>query len=101
MKYFGLFCIQLCFLAGATAQKVEITENKKADFGRYSSFVVRDGDVVLVTRDDTNERTARNRVQEAIQEELKSKGYEMTQDSAADLAVSFVAEVIERTEQEN
>lgn len=101
MKYFGLFCIQLCLLAGAMAQKLEITENKKADFGRYSSFVVRDGDVVLVTRVDANEKTARNRLQEAIQEELKSKGYEMTQDSAADLAVSFVAEVIERTEQEN
>jgi hypothetical protein len=100
-KRFCLTMIPIWFLIGASAQKVEVTENKKADFGRYKTFFIRDGDVVLVTRSDANEGQMKTRLREAILIELKKKGYEPVTDSTADLSVSFVAEIVERTEQEN
>ena len=101
MKRFCLALVPIWFLIGASGQKVEITESKSAEFGKYSTFFIKDGDLVLVMRSNANEDQIKERLREAIRAELVKKGYDVQSDSTADLSVSFVAEIVERTEQEN
>jgi hypothetical protein len=101
MKRFCLALVPMWFFIGASGQKVEITESKSAEFGKYTTFFMKDGDLVLVMRSNPNEDQIKERLREAIRNELTKKGYRAQSDSTADLSISFVAEIIERTEQED
>lgn len=93
--------ISMWIITGASAQKVEVTQSKDADFGRYGTFYVKEGDLVLVMPPGLDAGQLKKYIQLAIQEELAEKGYSAHSDSTADLSISYVAEIVERTEQEN
>lgn len=85
----------------ASAQKVEVVVNKNSEFSRYNTFFIKEGDLVLVLPSGGNEQQLKEQVRKSIRDELGEKGYQVHPDSTADLSVSFVAEIVERTEQED
>ncbi len=93
----------LCFitLSCASGQKVEVSADKDTDLSRFVSFYVMPGELVLVMNEDVPQDALKEGVRDALGGALADKGYRQSSDSvASDLAVTFVAEVVERIEQQ-
>ncbi len=98
-----LFSIVLSLFAFSWAfgQKVEIHASKDADFSRYGSFYTMPGEIVLVMNKEVSREQLKESVRKGLIGTLVDKGYRHTEDSAsADLAITFVAEIVERLEQQ-
>lgn len=100
-KYISLVVVSIWFTMGASAQRVEVTKSKTADFGQFRTFFLKEGDLVLVMPESPDARQLKEYISNAIQEEMTEKGYSGHSDSTADLSVSYVAEIVERIEQAN
>ena len=98
-----IFLLVALFISSAAlGQSVKVETDKKADMRTFKSFRIDNGELVSVTQQPVNEKELRAVVRAAIIEELKSKGYEHVEDSAAAMcSITFVAEVIEKLEQQN
>lgn len=88
-------------LVDASAQKVEVTQSKNVDFRQFQTFFIKEGDLVLVMPESSDAIRLKEYINNAIREEMDEKGYSAHSDSTADLSVSYVAEIVERIEQEN
>lgn len=98
-----LFFIILSLLAfsWASAQKVEVHASKDVDLSGYRSFYTMPGEIVLVMNKEVPREELKESVRKALVGTLAEKNYQHTKDSAsADLAITFVAEVVERLEQQ-
>src|SRR5690606_35470304 len=98
--YTVLFC--LLTFSWAVGQKVEVKVNKDTDFSRFRTFYMMPGEVVLVLNKEVSREALKEGVRKGVIANLEDKGYQQTTDStSADLAITFVAEVVERLEQQN
>lgn len=100
-RYISLVVISIWFTIGASAQRVEVNQNKNVDFRQFRTFFVKEGDLVLVMPETPDASQLKEYINRAIQEEMTEKGYSAHSDSTAELSISYVAEIVERVEQEN
>jgi hypothetical protein len=73
---------------------------KSGGFTRDKTFTVGAGDLILVLQADVNEKELKAVIEDALAQQLKGKGYSITNDSSAAFSASYVAEVVESLEQE-
>ena len=94
--------VVLLFVSSFVYAQVKVETNKDVDMRTFKTFRIDNGELVSVTQQPVNEKELRETVRSAIIEELKSKGYRHVDDSASAMcSITFVAEVIEKLEQQN
>ncbi len=97
------FSVILCLftLSLASGQKVEVKVNKDTDFSRFRTFYMMTGEIVLVVNKEVSREVLKESVRKGVIANLEDKGHQHIRDSAsADLAITFVAEVVERLDQQ-
>jgi predicted transcriptional regulator len=100
MKNLSCLLTLLCTIT-LTAQDVKVEYDKTKDYSSYKTF--RFGETEIVTPKEKKQITdaaLHKIIREAIEKELSEKGITRN-DSAAELVVTYVAGIFERSEQQN
>jgi hypothetical protein len=92
------FCM-LCYCSVA-GQAVEVKTDKNYDVGKLRTYSLEDGDLILVMKSEADEAKLKTEIRNAISRDLNAKGYTKSEQEA-DFKITFVAEIVERTEQED
>jgi hypothetical protein len=90
----------LLFLASAFAgnAQIKIDKQKGIDLTRYETFMIEKGQVIsLLNKKNINESNVYQVMQTTIAQELKLKGYQLFDDSVAQLVISYVLEEADRS----
>lgn len=97
MKQFPILLVCLLILSGTGFSQTREERNK---ISKLNTFRLDTGDLVMVLRQEAtfNRADILKSIHQTIREELVSRGYRFTEDSIADMSVTFVAEVIERVD---
>ena len=85
-------------ISGVSTAQIKVSRKKDVDFSKYKTFVVQKGQVVSLLREQkANEKKVFQAVQSTVNRELTLQGYQMADDSTAQLIISYVFEEADRS----
>lgn len=101
MKAFLFGALVVLISIGAHAQDFETSTQKGVDLKKYHTFTIVPGEVVTSEDSKMNKEQFYKDFVRITVKELEAKGYTFTNDSAAELTISYVVETSRIIESEN
>src|SRR5262245_13996171 len=82
-------------------QNVKVTASTEFPVSKYATFKMGHGDLVMLLKRELPDSAIRAHIQVTMVDLMQRRGYVLRDDTTADLRVSYLAEVLEKVQEEN